>query len=87
MTITDLNYSTSEQQAPASDALAITPSDITVLPTRTRALYIGGTGDLVVKMVDGTIITFVGVVVGSVLPIRVTQVRAATTATSIVALF
>jgi len=87
MSITGDNYSTSELQSPASDALAVTPSDVTVFGTRTRGIYIGGGGTLEVKMVDGTVVTFVGVVAGSVLPIRVTQVRAASTATSIVALF
>lgn len=72
--------------APARFAVAVTPSDATVLQT-TKALYIGGAGNLTVKMAgDGTIVAFTAPPVGTILPIAVTQVRAATTATAIVAL-
>jgi len=71
---------------PATRAVAVTPSDSTVLDT-TRALYVGGSGTVVVDMLDsGSAISFVGVPAGTVLPVRVTKVKAATTATSIVAL-
>jgi len=71
--------------APATRAVAVTPSDSTVLDT-TRALYVGGAGTVVVDMLDsGTNITF-AVAAGTLLPIRVTKVKAATTATGIVAL-
>jgi len=88
MAITDPGYSTSEQQAPASDAAAVTPHDSTEFAVRTRALYIGSGGALTVTMIDGSNVTFVGVVAGSVLPLRVIKVLATgTTASSIVALF
>ena len=71
---------------PAAFAVAVTPDDDVVL-TPTRALYIGGTGDVGVKMYGSeNTITFPNVPVG-ILPIRVTKVMAATGATDIVALW
>lgn len=72
---------------PGKFAVAVTPSDATVL-TPTRALYIGSTGALTVKMAgDGAIVAFAAVPVG-IFPIQVTQVRATgTVASSIVALW
>lgn len=71
---------------PAESAVAVTKSDTTVIPP-TRALYIGGDGDLAVTMADGKQATFSGALAGSVLPLQVTQVRDATTATNIVAMY
>lgn len=71
----------------AENAAAVTPADSDLAVTA-RALYVGGAGDVVVYMVGSTTaITFAGVAAGTILPIRVDQVRAATTATSIVALW
>lgn len=76
----------SADDAPAYNAAAVTKSDATVLPT-TRALYIGVAGDVVVTMAGGaTPITFKAAPVG-ILPIQVTKVLAATTATDILALY
>ena len=53
-----------------------------------RAVYVGGTGTLVVMRPGGANVSFVGVPAGAILPIRVRQiVSAGTTATNIVALF
>ena len=72
--------------APAHWGVAVTPSDATVLQT-TKALYIGGAGNVAVTMAgDGATVTFIAPPVGTILPIAVTKVRAATTATNIVAL-
>jgi len=80
------SYRTADATVGAHSAFAVTPSDSTVIPT-TRALYVGVGGDIVVTMSDDqNIVTFVAVPGGSILPVQVTQVRAATTATSIVAL-
>ena len=65
--------------------VAVTPSDAT--PVNASALWIGGTGNLVVTMQDGQILTFTAVPAGVLLPISVSRVRAATTATNIVALY
>jgi hypothetical protein len=72
--------------SPAANAVAVTKSDSTVLTT-TRALYIGGTGDVAVTMAGGGNVTFSAVPVGTLLPLRVTKVLSTgTTATLILAL-
>ena len=72
---------------PAAFGAAVTPAN-TDLPNLTRAVYVGGTGDLVVTFagVSGAV-TFKAVPVGTVLPICVRQINAATTATQIVAMW
>lgn len=77
-------------------ANAVTPTDNARIET-TRALYVGGAGNLVVKMADvdnptvvGNTVTFTAVPAGTVLPIQVNCVMGAgsgTTATSILALY
>ena len=81
-------YSTADATAPAHGAQAVTASDSTVLPG-TRALWVGGAGNVAVKMSGNeATVTFVGVAAGTILPIQVTKVMATnTTATSIVALW
>jgi hypothetical protein len=74
--------------SPANDALAVTPSDTAPVTYVSRALYVGGAGNLSVTMQGGGNVTFVAVPAGTVLPIRVTHVRStSTTATSIVNLY
>ena len=74
--------------SPANDASAVTPSDTVPLTYVSRALYIGGAGNLVVTMQGGGNVTFIGVPAGTVLPIRCSHVRStSTTATSIVNLY
>ena len=73
---------------PAAYATAVTPSDADELATVSRALYIGGAGNLVVVTLGGDTVTLVGATAGSIIPIRVKQVKAtSTTATSIVSLY
>lgn len=74
-------------EAPAAGAFAITPSDSTALENTPRALYVGGGGMLVVEMKWGGEATFANLPDACLLPIRVTRVLAATTATSIVGLY
>ena len=72
---------------PAEYAVAVTKSDSTVL-NATRALYIGGSGDVAVTMAGGGNVTFSALAAGTILPIRVTKVLSTgTTATNIVALY
>lgn len=82
----EVGYSESGEVNPAANAVAVTPADVD-LDKRTRAVYVGVAGDLNVIMSGGQTVTFVGVLGGSVLPIRVDQIKAATTAASIIALF
>jgi len=73
---------------PGTGVVAVTPSDATDL-TGARALYVGGTGDVAVRCIftSTSTVTFVAVPAGTILPLRVTRVMAATTATSIVAIY
>lgn len=74
-------------ESPAESAFAVTPSDTVELTTFTRALYIGGAGDVAAVMVDGSEATFVGLLAGQVLPVRVRQVKSTgTDASNIVGL-
>jgi len=92
MAIDKQTYSASSVDNPAGEAVEVTPADAD-LAQYTRALYIGTSGDVAVIMAHenvaggSTVVTFKNVLSGSIIPIRVSQVRAATTATNIVALF
>lgn len=66
---------------------AVTPSDSTDL-TGARALWVGGAGNLSIKCVDDSAAVTIAVPnAGILLPLFVSRVMAATTATSIVALY
>jgi hypothetical protein len=65
----------------------VTPSDSTDL-TGVRALWVGGTGNLSIKCVDDSAAVTIAIPnAGVLLPLFVSRVIAATTATSIVALY
>jgi hypothetical protein len=71
----------------AQQATAVTPSDTTVL-TKTKGLYIGVTGDVVVTMANGSDATFKSLAAGVIHPISVSKVKVAgTTATNILAVY
>lgn len=71
----------------AWSAVALTKSDATVFGM-TRGLYIGGAGDVAVRMKDGTTPTFSGATTGSILPIQVDKLLSTgTTATLVLALY
>ena len=78
-----------EQTAPAIDAINITPSDVATLANGTcLALYIGAAGDVTLVTAAGTTTLFVGILAGSILPVRTNKVKATgTTASAIVALY
>ena len=72
----------------AAAFVAITPSNSTDLDELTKAVYVGGAGNIVAVDWLGNTTTFVGVLAGTVLPIRVRRVNAtSTTATNLVALY
>ena len=74
-------------ESPAAQAFAITPSDDTDLGQVTRALYVGGAGNLSVVMKGGGSVLFKNVSAGTILALRACRVEAtATTATDIVGL-
>ena len=72
--------------SPAGEAAAVTPADATYLEP-TRGIYVGVSGDVKVKMLDGTTITFTALAAGIVHPISCILIFSTdTTATNIVAL-
>lgn len=72
-----------QQLIPGQGAIDITPSDSTLFDPLPRALWIGTGGDLSVTMADGSTGTFIGVPSGTLLPLSVSKVLAATTASDI----
>ena len=74
--------------AAAGSGAAVTPNDGTDLTHTTRAINVGGAGNLAVILDrDSSAVTFLAVAAGTMLPIRVRRVMSTnTTATSIVAL-
>lgn len=77
---TDFTYS-------SKGGASVTPNDSTDLSFPARALYIGVAGNVAVYTADGSELTFVGVLAGTILPVQVYRVLSTgTTATSIVAL-
>lgn len=68
-------------------AIVISSTDH-VLTKNTRAVFIGGAGNLKVVMASGNIATLTGVLAGSYLPLSISKVfKTGTTATNITALF
>lgn len=69
-------------------AVAVTPHDVTVVPGPTRALWVGGAGNLTVVMKDDNASVLIeNVPQGTLLPISVKLVMATgTSATKIIAL-
>lgn len=66
---------------------SVTPSDTVDLPWVTMAVWVGGAGNLVAVMQDGTTATFTGVTAGALLPIAARRINAtSTTATNLLAL-
>ena len=73
---------------PADNAVVVTPSDTVFLDYYTRAVFVGGAGNLSVVLKSGATVVFTGVLAGSVLPLRVGRVNSTgTTATNIVAMW
>ncbi|UXR93892.1 spike base protein, RCAP_Rcc01079 family [Agrobacterium tumefaciens] len=81
-----------EKIQPAGFAWSVTPSDGNELVKKTRAVFIGGDGNLSCEMFDPAtnklaVVPFNGLVAGSILPIETKRILSTgTTATNIVAL-
>lgn len=81
------NHSTG-LQGPASNAAVVNPGVQEALTSTSRGIYVGTGGNLSVTLKGGQTVIFVGVVAGTMLPIRCTHVRSAdTTASNIVAVW
>ena len=66
--------------------MALTPSNITVFQA-TDALWVEGGGRVDLVLEDGQLVVLLTVPSGSVLPFRAKTLRAATTASNVVALY
>jgi len=77
----------SNLDSPYANAVAVATSDTFDLSDVTRAIYVGGTGD-VTCTIGGSDVLFKAVPVGTLLRIRTSRVKASgTTATQMVALW
>ena len=73
--------------SPPEHGATVVPGDAD-LGHVTRALYVGGGGDVRVRLQDGTELTLANMPTGTLIPIRVTRVLATgTSATQIVGLW
>ena len=81
------NWGHSTAMHPADTFEAITKSDSVNLQHVTRAIYIGGAGDVAVVGEDNVAVTFVGLLVGTFAPIVCKRVNSTnTTATNLIGL-
>ena len=90
----DLSALARDISAPARGGFAVTPSNSTTFDNvgpnnpPARSLYVGGAGNVAVRFVDGSTVTFTAVPAGMILPVHVDRVLATgTTATGIVGLY
>lgn len=75
-------------QGPARHAAAVVKSDTVDLATVTKGVWVGGAGNMVVIMADGTQVTITGIPAGCLLPICVSRILSTnTTATNMLALW
>jgi hypothetical protein len=82
------DYSGQGSGEPALKGFVISPDDQADLAVLPRAIYVGGSGNVTVKMLDNTTLVFIGVLGGSFLPIRPSRVMATgTTATAMVGVY
>lgn len=72
--------------AAMANAASVTPSDATVFSPQTRSLFVGGAGNVAVRLFGSqTVVTLTAVPAGTTLPIAVDKVMLTnTTATAII---
>ena len=101
MALTDDRFKKFEDvlESPGKFAFQIVPEDMVDLAIPTRAIYVGASGNLCVRLVGNTTfpsdtevmgqnVEFINVVAGTILPIRVAQVQTTnTTAQHLVGLY
>jgi hypothetical protein len=68
--------------SPPEHGGAVIPDDATDLPYVTRAIYVGGTGDLALRLLGGEEVVLANVPAGTLLPIRAARVLASGTSAS-----
>lgn len=73
--------------SPSPLSVAITAADTDLVNGPCRGIYIGVAGNLTIKDRGGNTVLFVAPAIGVVHPIQAVQIKAATTATSVVAIY
>jgi len=73
--------------SPGTAYVAVTPADTDLANGPCRGIYIGAAGNVTVKDRVGTTTQFVALATGVIHPIQAVQIKAATTATSVVAVY
>ena len=66
---------------------AVTPDDSTELGRVSRALYVGGTGDVTVLTAEDQVITLSNVPAGTLLPIQIKRVNSTNTTATLMTSF
>lgn len=80
-------FNASNNTSPANDGFAITPSDTVNFNSMFRAIYVGVGGNIVVVTPNSAVLTFLGVPVGTILPVMGIRVNSTnTTATNLIGL-
>lgn len=73
---------------PITDGVAVTPHDTNDLAQTSRALWVGGAGNIKLITAEGNTLTLSGITAGTLIPIRCSRVFSTdTTATLIVNLY
>lgn len=67
-------HTTPGLSSPAIDGSMIVPNDADDLAHVTRALYVGGGGQIAAQLASGSMVTFAAVPSGTLLPLRVRRV-------------
>lgn len=74
--------------ASARGGEAVVKSDTVDFAKVSKAIYVGGTGDVAAVMADGTVLLYSAVPVGTILPIQAKRINSTnTTATLMVAMY
>lgn len=80
-------YHSDTWSAPGMDGFTITPSDTVNFNSVARAIYVGVGGTVVLVTPQNTVLTFVGVQSGQILPVMAGRINATnTTATTMIGL-
>lgn len=77
----------SGRESPAAHAFVPTQSDTEECEFITRAIYVGNGGSLKVTMAGGEVVTFSGLLTGTLLPISVKQVWTTGSASGLIGLY
>ncbi len=76
------------ENASASEAVAITPSDTANFAQVVKGIYVGVGGDVVIVTQSGAVVTFKNAVSGSIIPVYAKRVNSTgTIATDLVGLY